>query len=69
MEKQISEYTVTELKALAYDEMSRMDVCQSNIRFLNQELQRRLNPAAFDAQKQADQVIASVASELEATKQ
>jgi len=69
MEKQISEYTVTELKALAYDEMSRMDVCQSNIRFLNQELQRRLNHAAFDAQKQADQVIASVASELEATKQ
>lgn len=69
MEKQISEYTVTELKALAYDEMSRMEMCQSNIRFLNQELQRRLNPAAFDAQKQADQVIASVASELEDAKQ
>lgn len=69
MEKQISEYTVTELKALVYDEMSKVDMCQSNIRFLNQELQRRLNPAAFDAQKQADQVIASVASELEAAKQ
>lgn len=69
MEKQISEYTVTELKALVYDEMSKVDMCQSNIRFLNQELQRRLNPAAFDAQKQADQVIASVASELEADKQ
>jgi len=69
MEKQISEYTVIELKALVYDELAKIELCQSNIRFLNQELQKRLNPAAFEAQTQADQVVASVASELETVKQ
>jgi hypothetical protein len=68
MEKQISEYTVTELKALVYDELAKIEVCQSNIRFLNQELQKRLNPVAFESQQQADQIIKTVATELETAK-
>jgi len=69
MEKQISEYTVIELKSLVYDELSKIEVCQSNIRVINQELQKRFNPASFEAQKQADQIVSSVASELESVKQ
>ena len=69
MEKQISDYTVIELKALVYDELAKIELAQSNVRFLNQELQRRINPAAFEAQKQADQVVSSIANELESNKQ
>jgi len=44
MEKKISELTVVELKSLAYDELTKIEFCQNNIRALNQEISNRLQP-------------------------
>lgn len=44
MDKQLSDFTVVELKALAYDQMAQLELCQNNLRVINQELSRRLNP-------------------------
>lgn len=46
MERQLSDLTVVELKALAYDQMAQLEMAQNNLRVLNQELSRRLNPSA-----------------------
>jgi hypothetical protein len=43
MDKQLSDLTVVELKALAYDQMAQLELCQNNLRVINQELSRRLN--------------------------
>lgn len=43
MDKQLSDLTVVELKALAYDQMAQLEIIQNNLRVLNQELSRRLN--------------------------
>lgn len=37
----IKKLSVIELKALAYDELAKLEVCQLNIRALNQELSLR----------------------------
>jgi hypothetical protein len=39
----ISTMTVEQLKALAYDEISRLEVCKNNLQILNAELQKRAN--------------------------
>ena len=45
MENQLSRFSVTELKALVYDELAKSEQSQANIRILNQELRNRLQPA------------------------
>jgi len=45
MENQLSRFSVTELKALVYDELAKAEQAQANIRILNQELRTRLQPA------------------------
>lgn len=42
MEKQISDLTTIELKALAYDQMAQLELSQNNLRIINQELSKRL---------------------------
>ncbi len=44
MEKKISDLTVVELKSLAYDELAKIELCQNNLRALNQEITNRLQP-------------------------
>ena len=42
MQKTISDLTVLELKGLAYDELTRIEFAQNNIRALNQEINNRI---------------------------
>jgi hypothetical protein len=42
MQKQISDFTVVELKSLAYDELAKIELAQNNIRILNQEITNRI---------------------------
>jgi len=44
MENQLSKFSVTEIKALVYDELAKAEQAQANIRILNQELRNRLQP-------------------------
>lgn len=44
MEKKLSDLTVVELKALAYDQVAQIEFCQNNLRVINQELSQRLQP-------------------------
>ena len=44
MENQLSKFSVTEIKALVYDELAKAEQAQANIRILNQELRTRLQP-------------------------
>lgn len=37
----ITKLSVTELKSLAYDEMARLEICQTNLRAINQEIAKR----------------------------
>lgn len=37
----ISQVSTVELKALAYDQISQIELCQNNLRVINQELARR----------------------------
>lgn len=39
--KEIKDYTDTELKALAFDNLSQMEQCQVNIKVINEELKKR----------------------------
>ena len=41
----ITKLTVVELKALAYDELAKMEVAQNNLKTINQELAKRSQPA------------------------
>lgn len=45
MENQLAKFSVTELKALVYDELAKAEQAQANIRILNQELRNRLQPS------------------------
>lgn len=42
MEKKITDFSVVELKSLAYDELTKIELCQNNLRLLNQEITNRL---------------------------
>ena len=44
MENQLSKFSVTEIKALVYDELAKAEQAQANIRILNEELRTRLQP-------------------------
>lgn len=44
MEKPLSEFTVTELKAIAYDQMAQIELSQRNLQTINQELSKRMPP-------------------------
>lgn len=46
MENQLAKLSVTEIKALVYDELAKIEVSQNNVRILNQELRNRLQPQA-----------------------
>ena len=50
MEKKLSDLTVVELKSLAYDELSKLETAQQNLRVLNQEINKR-----FQEQQQTQQ--------------
>jgi hypothetical protein len=39
--KKVADYTLTELKAMAYDELSKIESAQSNLRMINGEIQKR----------------------------
>lgn len=43
MQKQLSDLTIIELKSLAYDQMVQIEICQNNLKILNEELNRKLN--------------------------
>jgi outer membrane protein TolC len=43
MDKTLTDLTVVELKALAYDQMAQLELAQNNLRIINQELNRRIN--------------------------
>jgi hypothetical protein len=57
MENQLSRLTVTEIKALVYDELAKAELAQNNIRVLNQELRNR----AQSQQPQSDGQVVSAA--------
>lgn len=42
MERKITDLTLVELKSLAYDELTKIELCQNNLRLLNQEITNRL---------------------------
>lgn len=42
MERQISDLTTVELKAIAYDQMAQIELAQNNLRAINQELSKRV---------------------------
>jgi hypothetical protein len=42
MNKQLSEYTDIELKAIAYDELQKLQIAQNNIKIINDELAKRI---------------------------
>jgi hypothetical protein len=42
MEKKITDFSVVELKSLAYDELTKIELCQNNLRLLNGEISKRL---------------------------
>lgn len=44
MDKQLSEMTLIELKALAYDQIQNIEIAQNNLRFINEEIQKRSQP-------------------------
>lgn len=54
MERKITDLTVVELKSLAYDELSKIELFQNNLRLLNQEISNRIQ-----AQQQQQQVPAN----------
>jgi hypothetical protein len=48
MEKQLSEFSIVELKALAYDQLVQLEVSQTNLRVINREISKRLQPQHID---------------------
>ncbi len=52
MEKKLSDLTIVELKSLAYDELSRLESAQSNLRILNQEIANRVQQSQQSQQSQ-----------------
>lgn len=50
-EKKLSEFTTTELKSIAYDQLAQIEVAQNNLRNINAELVRRAKPAEEKEEK------------------
>lgn len=38
--KQINEYTIDELKVLAYDAISTIEMCQANLKVISEQIQK-----------------------------
>jgi len=51
----IRKLNVTELKSLAYDEMARLEICQANLRALNQEIAKRAQQGQQTPQENVQQ--------------
>lgn len=45
MDKQLSEMTLIELKALAYDVIGTLERAQQNLRIINAEIEKRMHEA------------------------
>ena len=45
MDKQLSEMTLTELKALGYDAIGTLERAQQNLRIINTEIEKRMQEA------------------------
>ena len=45
----LSEFSLLELKALAYDEIVKLNIAQNNLRVINQELSNRQQQGVADA--------------------
>jgi len=45
MDKQLSEMTLIELKALAYDQISVLERSQQNLQIINAEIEKRMQEA------------------------
>lgn len=45
----LSEFSLIELKALAYDEIVKLNIAQNNLRVINQELSNRQQQGVADA--------------------
>jgi|LakMenE18May11ns_1017448.scaffolds.fasta_scaffold9668616_2 hypothetical protein len=46
----LSQFNINELKALAYDEVVKLNAASNNLRVLNQELAKRQQQGAVDAE-------------------
>lgn len=46
----LSQFNINELKALAYDEVVKINTTSNNLRILNQELAKRQQQGAVDAE-------------------
>ena len=46
----LSQFNINELKAYAYDELIKINVANNNLRILNQELAKRQQQGAVDAE-------------------
>ncbi len=44
----ITKSTLIELKALAFDELSKMEVCQRNLNTINAEINKRIQETSVD---------------------
>jgi len=44
MQKTIKDFTVTELKAMAFEQIQQMEISQNNLKAINQELASRETP-------------------------
>lgn len=56
--KNITEFTVVELKALAYDQLATIEVAQNNLKAINQEFAARNQPAVETKEAAVDEVSA-----------
>jgi len=43
-QKTIKDFSILELKSIAYDEMVKLEQCQNNLKIINQELVSRSQP-------------------------
>jgi hypothetical protein len=46
MNNKLEQFTSEQLKAMAYDEMAKLEVAQNNLRILNQEIAKRVQEIA-----------------------
>ncbi len=44
MQKTIKDFTITELKAMAFEQIQQMEISQNNLKAINQELASRETP-------------------------
>ena len=53
----LSEFSLLELKALAYDEIVKLNIAQNNLRALNQELLNRQQQGVADAEPVTQKIL------------